>query len=248
MSLRPGPEPPPRRRGNGLPAEIFVPLADVEPRLGEHLLDLLKFHDIAAFLEPPADPRAARRPGIGMVERLYVESPKRAEAREVVQAAAAEAGVPGSSDEAGVPGGDAAPSHPDPLAGIDTDAEFARLIAGFDEPPATGAERRELRRLDRGDQPAEPADDTPPELQDEHYEPPPPPPLPRPAPPTVAAVAVFGLGIVVVAKGAWLGLDSTVSFPLGVILVLTGFGMLVMRLRASRGDDDDGDPDDGAVI
>lgn len=223
-------------------------LADVEPRLGEHLLDLLKFHDIAAFLEPPGDPRAARRPGIGMVERLYVESPKRAEAREVVQAAAAEAGVPGSpAAEGSVPGGDAASPHPDPLAGIDTDAEFARLIAGFDEPPPTRPERREWRRLDRGDQSAEPADDTPPELQDEHYEPPPPPPLPRPAPPTVAAIAVFGLGIVVVAKGAWLGLDATVSFPLGVILVLAGFGMLVMRLRASRGDDD-GDPDDGAVI
>ena len=43
------------RRDNGLDAVAFVPLVDVDPRVGEHLLDVLGSAGVPAFLEPSAD-------------------------------------------------------------------------------------------------------------------------------------------------------------------------------------------------
>jgi len=43
------------RRDNGLDASLWSPLRDVDPRIGEHLLDLLHAVGIAAYLEPSAD-------------------------------------------------------------------------------------------------------------------------------------------------------------------------------------------------
>ena len=43
------------RRDNGLDATLWSPLRDVDPRVGEHLLDLLATQGIAAYLEPTAD-------------------------------------------------------------------------------------------------------------------------------------------------------------------------------------------------
>lgn len=144
---------PPQRRDNGLRADAFVALADVDPRLGEHLLDLLRLSEIAAYLEPPGDPRLASRYRVdGPIERLFVQSDLRGAAREVVLAAAREAGAvpdarfdpsPGDQNEPDPIGADAARSggarapasgsaEPDLLAGMDTDAEFARIMAGFD--------------------------------------------------------------------------------------------------------------------
>ena len=137
-------EPPPQRRDNGLRADAFVALADVDPRLGEHLLDLLRLADIAAYLEPPGDPRVATRYRVaGPVERLFVQSDLRRAAREVVLAAAREAGAPtdatapgdaGSPDSAAAQqrSGSAQSNGPDLLKGLDTDAEFARIMAGYD--------------------------------------------------------------------------------------------------------------------
>jgi hypothetical protein len=126
---------PPARRDNGLRADQFVALADVDPRLGEHLLDLLRLAEIPAYLEPSTDPRVAvRYPVSGPVERLYVRADQRQEARAVVVAAAHEAG------EAIAPDPPAAPGQPsartDVLDGIDTDAEFARIVSGFAGPSA----------------------------------------------------------------------------------------------------------------
>ena len=134
MTSVPGADPqPPPRRDNGLRANQFVALADVDPRLGEHLLDLLRLAEIAAYLEPSTDPRVSvRYRASGPVERLYVHADQRQQARAVVVAAAHEAGesADGSITDAA--------SHPwtpppagDVLDGIDTDAEFARIIAGF---------------------------------------------------------------------------------------------------------------------
>ncbi|MCW2530381.1 MAG: uncharacterized protein JWM76_5241, partial [Pseudonocardiales bacterium] len=113
---------PPQRRDNGLVADRYVALADVDPRLGEHLLDLLRLADIPAYLEPPADPRVGDRYKVaGPIERLYVQSALRAEAREVVVAAAAEAGPPMIADNS-------SELLPSPITGdglldgVDTDA------------------------------------------------------------------------------------------------------------------------------
>ena len=210
---------PPRRRGNGLLASYFVALADVDPRLGAHLLDLLRLADVPAYLEPAAPDRARGR---SPRDRLYVAGSLREQALAVVAAAADEAGgrvVPATSE--------------DLLAGIDTEAEFAALVADWEGGPVD---------------PPDPAPtDVVADPPEEHYEPPPPPPLPRLSPAAVGAVLLVALGIFVVARADGLGLDAGLGFPLGVVLILVGFGILVTRMRdGSAGPPDD--DDDGAVI
>lgn len=128
---------PPARRDNGLRADQFVALADVDPRLGEHLLDLLRLADIAAYLEPSTDPRVAvRYPVSGPVERLYVHADQRQEARAVVVAAAHEAGESAETIAADEPPPPPSAARTDVLDGIDTDAEFARIVQAFSGPSA----------------------------------------------------------------------------------------------------------------
>src|SRR5256885_7085272 len=43
------------RRDNGLVAAAYAPAGDVDPRLGEHLLDVLAVRGIAAYLQPASD-------------------------------------------------------------------------------------------------------------------------------------------------------------------------------------------------
>ena len=210
--------PPPQRRGNGLLASYFVALADVDPRLGAHLLDLLRLADVPAYLEPAAPDRARGR---SPRDRLYVAGSLREQALAVVAAAADEAGgrvVPATSE--------------DLLAGIDTEAEFAALVADWEGGPVDPAD------------PAPTDVENPPE---EHYEPPPPPPLPRLSAAAAGAVLLVALGIFIVARADALGLDAGLGFPLGVLLILVGFGILVTRMRdGSAGPNVD--VDDGAVI
>jgi hypothetical protein len=210
---------PPRRRGNGLLASYFVALADVDPRLGSHLLDLLRLADVPAYLEPASPDRARGR---SPRDRLYVAGSLREQALAVVAAAADEAGgrvVPATSE--------------DLLAGIDTEAEFAALVADWEAGPV---------------RPPGPAPtDVVAELPEEHYEPPPPPPLPRLSAAAAGAVLLVALGIFILARADVLGLDAGLGFPLGVVLILVGFGILVTRMRdGSAGPRDD--DDDGAVI
>jgi hypothetical protein len=60
------------------------------------------------------------------------------------------------------------------------------------------------------------------------------------------ALVVLAGSIAVLAVGSQFGLDSDVAFLLGVGGILTGAGMLIMRLRARPAEDDDGD--DGAIV
>lgn len=77
------------RRDNGLNAAAFVPLVDVDPRVGEHLLDVLASAGVPAFLEPSADiepyTRALSLPS-PPTDRLWVDREQRREAREIVDA------------------------------------------------------------------------------------------------------------------------------------------------------------------
>jgi hypothetical protein len=59
-------------------------------------------------------------------------------------------------------------------------------------------------------------------------------------------LVVIAASIAVLAAGTTLGLDSDVAFLLGVGGILTGAGMLIMRLRARPPEEDDGD--DGAIV
>jgi len=77
------------RRDNGLDAAAFVPLLDVDPRVGEHLLDVLASAGVPAYLEPSADvepyTRALSLPS-PPTDRLWVDRDQRRQARIIVDA------------------------------------------------------------------------------------------------------------------------------------------------------------------
>jgi hypothetical protein len=213
------------RHGNGLDADTWVPLVDVDPEVGERLLIALKRAAIPAYVEPAGEPH--RR-------RLFVASADRGDARIVVEAAT-------RGTEGLVP--------LDVLDGVDTEAEFNALVGDWDLDTisAVRSAERDLSqedadwraRLEPGFS-AESAED-----DEEHYVPPPPPPLPRLSGATIFALFVIVVSLVVLALGSRLGLESDFAFLVGVGGVLVGAGLLIMRLRARPPEDED---DDGAIV
>jgi hypothetical protein len=219
---RPGETP---RRDNGLRAASYVALADVDPEVGDHLLTALGRARIAAYLEPAAEPGR---------QRLFVATGDRADARTIVQVAA------GSE-------GDSAMRPPDLLDGLDPNAEFEALVAGWhvDTIQAVRSAERDLSREDADWRARiEPGFGAPAEDEDEHYIPPAPPPLPRLSAATIFAIFILALSTAVLIVGSNFGLPSDFSFLLGVAGILVGAGLLIMRLRAQPPDEDD----DGAVV
>jgi hypothetical protein len=221
------------RRDNGLDAALWSPLRDVDPRVGEHLLDLLRDAGIAAYLEPSADvspyTRTVHLPSPPS-DRLFVDRTRRADARGLVD---------GQADEL------ARRQHqPERLVrrDLDEEAEWRRIVAALEaEPGQTTVE----------DEPAAPAPVAAPaepeflDLPEEHYEPPPPPPLRAPAPASLYAVLLIAAGALLVIAPQLVGLAGDLALVLGVAAVAGGVAVLVSRMR-DRSDDDDGD--DGAVV
>lgn len=227
---RGGPEP--GRLDNGLRAPAYVPLTDVDPDVGQHLLTALGRARIAAYLGPTAEPDGPQR-------RLFVASEERVDARTIVVAAVRALG--GEQPELA--------ETADPLADVDTDAAFRELIANWhvDTVAAVRDAERDLTREDaewRARLNKPPAADEV-WLDEDHYVPPPPPPLPRLAAPTILAMAVLALSILVLGLGGHFGLADGLTFVLGIGGLLLGGLILFSRLREGRGDDDD---DDGAAI
>jgi hypothetical protein len=213
------------RRDNGLDSDSYAPVADVDPRLADHLLDVLGLREVPAYVEPTNHPVTA--------DRLFVATDQTDTARQVLTELASELGIQVSASRHTEPG-----RRPDPLAGIDTDSEFAAIVADL------GELGRPLVnwQLSSGEE----AGETGPTVDEvEHFVPPPPPPVPRPALGTLLAVLVTLAGIAVIAFGYALGLPSDLPLPLGVVLVLFGAGLLALRLRPEPRDDSD---DDGAVV
>ncbi|MGX6604206.1 DUF308 domain-containing protein [Micromonosporaceae bacterium Da 78-11] len=111
------------RRDNGLDATDYAPVGDVDPRVGEHLLDVLAADGIAAYLQPTADLnpilRSTSLPA-RPTDRLYVDrahlETARAHLHEVTD---------------GAPATQVTPPAADPTAQPDIDAEWAKIIAGF---------------------------------------------------------------------------------------------------------------------
>jgi hypothetical protein len=235
------------RRDNGLDATLWSPVRDVDPRIGEHLLDLLQSVGIAAYLEPSADvgpyTRTVFLPSPPS-DRLFVDRARRAEARTLVDehapaAADGQDTVAGHDQAAGPARGPAAERTTVPRD-VDEEAEWARIVSAFeaehgrnvveDEPsPAPPPMPHEVPILDR---------------PDEHYEPPPPPPLPVPAPASLYAVLLVTLGVLLVGAPGVLRLSTDVGLILGVAAIAGGVAMLVSRMR-DRSEDDG---DDGAVV
>ncbi|OON28807.1 MULTISPECIES: hypothetical protein [unclassified Micromonospora] len=112
------------RRDNGLDASEYAVAGDVDPRVGEHLLDVLAAGGIAAYLQPSADLNPVTRTTTvpaRPVDRLYVDRSHLTTARDYLTQLAEEA--------------PAAPARDEP----DVDAEWARIVAGFHTAPAAGA-------------------------------------------------------------------------------------------------------------
>ena len=226
------------RRDNGLDAVLWSPLRDVDPRIGEHLLDVLHAVGIAAYLEPSSDvgpyTRTVFLPS-PPTDRLYVDRSRRGEARGLVDAQVGP--VP--------PAGRRAPEPALPERSVrrdlDEDAEWAAIVSAFE------AEHGRTTVEEEPVQAAPPAPHEPEILDrpDEHYEPPPPPPLPVPAPASLYAVLLVLGGVVLVGAPGLLNLSRDVGLVLGVLAIAGGVALLVARMR-ERSTGDDGD--DGAVV
>jgi hypothetical protein len=254
------------RRDNGLDAADFAVAGDVDPRVGEHLLDVLQAAGIAAYLQPTADLnpilRATTLPS-RPTDRLYVD-------RTYLEAAK----VHLHKETGGQPPTPA----PDPTREPDIEAEWAKIVAGFHTtvdptaapwpdaeglpvapeppaaaPPSTEPVQHNRRRTDPP--PAEPSlldgldtfgDDLEDDDEDERYVPPPPPPLPRISKYAVMGVLGVVLGFVLFLFPDLLPIARDYVTLLGFAAIVAGAVMLVWRLRS--GDDDDDDFDDGAVV
>ncbi len=221
----------PGRLDNGLRAPTYVPLTDVDPDVGRHLLTALGRARIAAYLGPTAIARGEQR-------RLFVASDERVDARTIVVAAVRALG--GEQPEL--------PPPNDPLAGVDTDSTFDALVADWhvDTIAAVREAERELTREDaewRARLRKPPARDEV-WLDEDHYIPPPPPPLPRLAAPTIIAMSVLVLSIILLGLGGQFGLASNFSFVLGLTGLLLAGLILFSRVREYRRDEDD----DGSAI
>jgi hypothetical protein len=220
------------RLDNGLRAAAYVPLTDVDPTVGRHLLTALGRARIAAYLGPVPTESAQRR--------LFVASEERVDARTIVLAAVRALG----GEQPDIPPG------PDPLAGVDTESAFEELVAGWkiDTIAAIREAERDLSREDADWRARliKPQASDEVWLDEDHYVPPPPPPLPRLAAPTIIAMAVLAISILVLGLGGMFGLAGNLTIVLGIGGLLVGGMILFTRVRERRRDDDDGD--DGAAI
>lgn len=232
------------RRSNGLAAQHWAAVGDVDPRQAGDLLVVLGAAGIAAYVTPSTGSVGAylsvqlpERP----LDRLHVDAGRRLEAVALVRA---------ELDE--------------PPAATSDDQAFAEIIAGWDLPAAgnrlavedagtqPGSAAAQDPSVVRPAQPARalgPRDHEPAEAietgwNEEHYVPPPPPPLPRPPLAVGVCVAAIVAGIAVLLWTSIRGEASTLSLVLGVLGVAGGTAGLIARMRDA--DVDDGD--DGAVV
>jgi len=274
------------RRDNGLEATEYAVAGDVDPRLGEHLLDVLAAGGIAAYLQPSADLNPVTRTTTmppRPVDRLYVDRSFLATARDYLTQLADEDG----------------PSQPPPAPDPDPDveAEWARIVAGYHTevtadgrpwpaaedvavggpsdpaggasppprpgqddigPAGTGVRRltsaTDISGISVGGRTDDPSlldglDTFGADLPDDpgdRYVPPPPPPLPRLSKFAVVGVLAICAGFALFLFPALLPVDRGLATMLGFAGIITGFVTLILRLRP--GDEDDEDPDDGAVV
>jgi hypothetical protein len=132
------------RRDNGLVAAEYAAAGDVDPRVGEHLLDVLALDGIAAYLRPSTDLHPVTRSSTLLgrpTDRLYVDRSHLATARDYLTRLAEEpeqnAGSPpfeSSTREAF--SGAARPDSADTRPGAtNVDDEWAKIVAGFDLEP-----------------------------------------------------------------------------------------------------------------
>lgn len=259
------------RRDNGLEAAEYVAAGDVDPRVGEHLLDVLAAAGIAAYLQPSADLNPVTRTTTvpsRPTDRLYVDRAHLDTARAYIAQLADE--TP-----------DAAPTTGD----SDVEKRWQEIVAGYhagpvgDTPPWPEAEDigPEAEDVPPETPVPRPAHDVPPRRQEsvgasqwrapdqpslldgldtfgadlpdepeEGYTPPPPPPLPRLSTYAIAALLAIVVGFVLFLFPGLLPVERGFATLVGFTGIIGGFVTLIWRMRP--GDDDEYDPDDGARV
>jgi hypothetical protein len=258
-------------RGNGLSADAYVAVADLDPRTADLLLAELADRGVAAYAADSPDPGPR-----GPVDRLYVDAAAEAQVRTMIDDQLATSGPDGDLPpaESATPGG----------GDLDVDSAFADIVAGFhttgsgigrwsadadsdsavDEnagstpapPGAPGAPSGSPTSSVTGPAytgwedvlrpvPSAPENAEAPDPED-RFVPPPPPPLPRGDRRSRASWAAVLGGPAVLFGAAIFGwqLDNLVLL-IAVVAFLAGFVSLVASLK-DRPDDDGSD--DGAVL
>jgi len=228
----------------GLPAAAYAKLADVDPPIAEHVLDLLAQARIPAYAEPLVgdtgpyrDVRAPDRP----TTRIYVERTRLSEARSAISE-----GLPSLRAEFHADA--AARADADDMRRASTDRideAWDDIVAGFDV-EGSGLSQRLVREHTEppepeGQQALGPRDYALPEqLDDEGFTPPPPPPMPRPRD-RFDAFAWIGLigGPLAIILAFVLGLGGWVAAA-GFAAFTAGFVTLVARSSDRRHEGDDG--------
>jgi hypothetical protein len=223
-------------RDNGLRCGGYVPVADLDPRIADSLLSVLRDAGIAAYAAPtPAttggamETRLPSRP----IDRLWVDDTQVARAKDLVADQTREPDIDAAWQQvlASLQSPSTAPVPPWPVSedvdapeGVSSDTRLVR-------PAATDTDEDEETGVTGGD-PAE----------DDHFVPPPPPPFPRLHRKTVAAIAAIVVGLVILATN----LDDGTFTVLAVIAILGGLASLVWRMH--DGPPTDSGWDDGAVV
>jgi hypothetical protein len=150
------------RRDNGLDAADYAVAGDVDPRVGEHLLDVLAAGGIAAYLQPSADLNPILRTTTfppRPTDRLYVDRDHLSTAQEHLDRLADVVGPTGAAPRQN--------ARPESSADqSDVDAEWARIVAGFhttvDPTAAPWPASEGIDATRAPGSPADPTADTPP--------------------------------------------------------------------------------------
>jgi hypothetical protein len=248
------------RRDNGLVAAVYAVAGDVDPRIGEHMLDVLSLRGIAAYLQPSVDlhpvTRSAMLPA-RPIDRLFVDRDHLDLARGFL-----------TQLGAATPG----PTPSSPARDRDLEKAFADIVAGYnataDSAGRPWPDQEDLPPQACRDEPAAPLarwqastivpEDSLltgldsfgselPDDEDEDFTPPPPPPLPRLAPMTILSLLAIAVGLVIFFRPELLSIDDTTAMVIGCTAVVAGTIGLIWRLRPGDDDDED-DQDDGAVV
>jgi hypothetical protein len=247
------------RRDNGLEAAAYVAAADLDPRVGEHLLDVLALAGIAAYLQPTADlhpiSRSTTLPS-RPTDRLWVDRARLDEAHAIVvkvERDQEQAAGPSEVEDFDVLDGPTTTTARRRRRGdLDIDAAWDAIVASWesdgldDEPPpplpVQGSLFDRIEGLDYAFDPHKIVRDD----DEEGFVPPAPPPLPRASRHTVLALVLVVAGVVLFFNPGIIPVDPTFTLLLGIVALLSGFGIFIWRLRDDPPDDTDSD--DGAVV
>ncbi len=261
-------------RNNGLSAERWAPLVDLEPQFADALLEALREEGVAAYASPAP---GVRGPYMDIqlpntpTDRVWVDAGATDAARQVLDARRADFGPDDDGD--GLPGAAAPAPDPEPDE-QDFDAAFRAIVAGYgktggeevprwsasedveSDTPNAGGSWRVLRRAepdgssDQGDEGwgvvegADPEDPEPAEPE-EHFVPPPPPPLPKMDRNTkIAWLGVIGGPIFLILFTALDWSPIPYATFFAIAAFVGGFGSLVYRMK----DDPPNYGDDGAIV